>query len=336
MKKFLAYFGIILLAVIIVVFCYFFVGKAKPVEHVDFGVTFSKIYAEKLGLNWRENYLALLDDLKVKKLRLIAYWSEVEPIEGVFDFKDLDWQVNEAQKRGAEIVLAVGRRLPRWPECHEPQWIQNQESGIKNQELLNYIEKTVNRYKANSTIIAWQIENEPFLTWFGDCPKMDKKFLDKEIAFVRSLDNPSTDSGQARPVIISESGEFSTWIGAARRADILGTTLYRKVYGKLGYVKYPIPPIFYQRKVALIKKFFNIEKVIIVELQAEPWGPKQNWDLFLEEQFKSMNPEDFKKVIDYTKKTGISEAYLWGAEWWYWLKVKYNNSSMWEEAKKLF
>lgn len=71
-------------------------------------------------------------------------------------------------------------------------------------------------------------------------------------------------------------------------------------------------------------------------MQAEPWGPKQNWDLSLEEQYKSMNPEEFKKIADYTKKAGFSEAYLWGAEWWYWLKEKHNDSSMWDEAKKLF
>ena len=331
----------------VVIFCYFFVGKSKPVEKIDFGVTFSKIYAEELGLDWEETYSAILDDLKVKKIRLIAYWPEIEPSEGNFSFDDLDWQINEAKKRGVEIILAVGRRLPRWPECHEPQWVQNQNLNLpeaeqtrygagKNQKLLEYIEKTVNRYKANPSIIAWQIENEPFLGTFGQCPKLDKKFLDKEIALARSLDNPSTGSGQARPIIITESGEFSTWIGAARRADIVGTTLYRKVHGKLGYIRYPIPAIFYSRKAALIKKFFNINKIIIVELAAEPWGAEQTWELSLEEQLKLMNVEEFKGIISYTQRTGFSEAYLWGAEWWYWLKTEYSNDSMWQAAKKLF
>lgn len=188
MKKFLKIFSLILLTIIVAVFCYFFVGKSKPIEKIDFGITFSKIQTEGFKLDWQKTYLAILDDLRVKKLRLIAYWPEIEPTEGNFDFKDLDWQVNEAEKRDAEIILAVGQRLPRWPECHEPQWVQNQNLNLKNQKLLEYIEKTVDRYKTNPSIIAWQIENEPFLTWFGDCPKMDKKFLDQEIALVRSLD----------------------------------------------------------------------------------------------------------------------------------------------------
>jgi len=321
---------IILLAIIVAVFCYFFVGKAKPVEKIDFGVTFSQVYAEELGLDWEETFLAILNDLKVEKLRLVAYWPEIEPTQGNFDFKDLDWQIDEAQKRGAEIILAVGRRLPRWPECHEPQWVQTsiRQPADKNQKLLEYIEKTVNHYKANPSIIAWQIENEPFLGTFGQCPKLDKKFLDKEIALARSLD--------LRPIIITESGEFSTWIGAARRADIIGTTLYRKVHGKLGYIRYPIPAIFYSRKAALIKKFFNINKIIIVELAVEPWGAEQTWELSLEEQLKLMNVEEFERSIDYARRTGFSEAYLWGAEWWYWLKTKYSNDSMWQAAKELF
>jgi len=328
MKKFFRFLFIILLAVIVAVFCYFFVGETKPVEKIDFGVTFSKIYAQQLGLDWEKSYLSILDDLGVKKIRLIAYWPEIEPVEGFYDFKDLDLQINEAQKRETEIILAMGKRLPRWPECHIPEWAKKLSEEKQQEKILAVITETIRRYKNIDAIKYWQIENEPFLRTFGGCPKLDKKFLDKEIALAELLDN--------RKIIISESGEFSTWIGAARRADIVGTTLYRKVYGKFGYFRYPIPPIFYQRKANLIKEIFNVEKIIVVELQAEPWGPKQNWDLPLEEQFKSMNVDEFKSIVSYTKQAGFSEAYLWGAEWWYWLKIKHNDESMWQEAKKLF
>jgi hypothetical protein len=328
MKKFFIIIGSVLLALIVAGFFYFFVGKSKPVERIDFGVTFSKIYAEELGLDWEESFLAALDDLKVKRLRLVAYWPEIEPNQWNFDFKDLDWQIDEAEQRGAEIILAVGRRLPRWPECHVPEWAKGLSENEQQEKVLTVISEVIQHYKNEEAIKFWQIENEPFLGTFGQCPKLDKEFLDKEIALARSLDS--------RPIIITESGEFSTWIGAARRADIVGTTLYRKVHGKLGYIRYPIPAIFYSRKAALIKKFFDIDKIIIVELAAEPWGVEQTRELSLEEQLELMNAEEFASSIDYARRTGFSEAYLWGAEWWYWLKTKYNNESMWEEAKKLF
>ena len=32
----------------------------------------------------------------------------------------------------------------------------------------------------------------------------------------------------------------------------------------------------------------------------------------------------------------LKEFYLWGAEWWYWMKEKQNKPEIWDEAKKLF
>ena len=93
--------------------------------------------------------------------------------------------------------------------------------------------------------------------------------------------------------------------------------------------------IFWWRKAQLIEKIFN-KKVIVVELQAEPWGPKLLYESPLEEQEKTMNLERFTANIEFAKKTGLDEFYLWGGEWWYWLKEKQNNPEIWNEAKKLF
>lgn len=48
-----------------------------------------------------------------------------------------------------------------------------------------------------------------------------------------------------------------------------------------------------------------------------------------------MNISQFKENIDYAKAVGFPENYLWGAEWWYWLKVKHNDPRYWQEVKKL-
>ena len=101
------------------------------------------------------------------------------------------------------------------------------------------------------------------------------------------------------------------------------------------YIYYPLPPVFYWRKAVLINKFFN-KRVIVTELQAEPWGPKLLYDSPLKEQEKTMNLEQFKYNISFAKKTGLDEFYLWGGEWWYWLKEKQGKVEIWEEAKKLF
>lgn len=301
----------------------------------NYGVTFSYSWSAKLGLDPQQTYLAILDDLKVKNLRLPFYWSEIEKEEGKYNFDDFDWQINEAEKRGIKIIAAIGYKLPRWPECHEPEWARNQKSKIKNKKLLNYIETTVNRYKNSSAIWAWQVENEPFLS-FGECPELDEELLDKEIALVRSLD-PAV---AGRPIIITESGELSTWHRGAKKADILGTTMYRVIWHPRipfgGYLKYPLPPAFFQFKANIVKIFAPIKKIIVVELQTEPWGPKQLYEAPLDQQFSHFDFQQFKENINYVQKVGFPEVYFWGVEWWYWLKQKQNHPEFWEEARKLF
>ena len=78
------------------------------------------------------------------------------------------------------------------------------------------------------------------------------------------------------------------------------------------------------------------KEVIAVELQAEPWCPNLVYDCELAEQEKTMNLEQFKKNIEFARNTGLKEFYLWGGEWWYWLKEKQNNPEIWDEARKLF
>ena len=74
-------------------------------DEVNFGVTFSNYYAMELGLDWKAAYLATLDDLGVKNLRLAAYWSEIEPENDAFNFDSLDFEINEAEKRNAKVIL---------------------------------------------------------------------------------------------------------------------------------------------------------------------------------------------------------------------------------------
>lgn len=314
---------------LVLVFSFLFIGWNKPVKNINWGVVFSQRHAQYMGLDWKENYLAILDDLKAKNLKLIAYWDLIEKEPGIYDFSDLDWQIKEAEKRGAKVLLVVGRRVPRWPECFIPQWALSPKD-IHKEALLEYISAVVQRYKDSPAIWAWQVENEPFFP-FGKCPPPDKELLKKEIELVKSLDNHN------RPVVVTESGEIPLWFKAAKFGDIVGHTLYRKVWiSELHtYFKYPFPPVYYGRKVWLVKTIFK-KPVICVELQAEPWGPVLLYDLPIEEQKKTMDLEKFRKVIEFAKNTGEDTFYLWGVEWWYWLKEKQNQPQIWNEAQKLF
>ena len=340
-KKFL-----LVASILILIFAgYLFIGEPEPAKDIIWGVNFSQKHAQSLGLDWKENYLALLDDLNVKNIKLASHWDLIEPKKDEFYFEDLDWQIKTAEEKGAKLLLVIGMKTGRWPECHIPDWAKNLTKTEQQKEISEVLENIVLRYRDRVSIWAWQVENEPFFP-FGECPWVDKKFLEKEIELVKSLDS------KKRPIVISDSGEGSLWIRAARLGDIAGTTMYKKVWfsfswekekmsflpdslKKFGfYINYPFPPKFYWLKAQLIKKLFQ-KRVICVELQAEPWGPTLLYDSPLAEQEKTMNLEQFKYNIDFAQKTGLEEFYFWGAEWWYWMKEKQGRPEIWQEAKNL-
>ena len=57
-------------------------GLADNAGDIKWGVAFSKMFATEMGLDWRETYLAILDDLRVKRIRLPIYWQDVEAEAG--------------------------------------------------------------------------------------------------------------------------------------------------------------------------------------------------------------------------------------------------------------
>lgn len=285
---------------------------------VKFGVSFSPTYARYLKLDWQKTYLQILDDLKVKELRITSYWDVVQPKPDQFNFKELDYMLTEALKRGVKVIPVLGVRQPRWPECHIPVWAKSLTVVDRQQKILEFVQTVVDRYKNNSAIEGWQVENEPFLSFFGQgCDPPDKDFLTKEVELVKSLSN--------KPIIMTDSGELGYWITPMQLSDVFGTTLYRKVYDKnLGYFTFPIPPYFYNIKSTLIRIFApKNQKTIIVELQAEPW---------LQQSFVIA---DFKANVEFARKTGFDTSYLWGVEWWYFMAAQGHPEYL-EYAKTLF
>lgn len=293
----------------------------------EFGATFSKKYCEELGLNWQETYLAILDDLKVRYLRLPVYWDEIEKVKGTYDFSDMDYMINEASTRDTKMIVVLGRRQPRWPECHSPAWSKNDSDNQLEDNISKMIEVVVLRYKNNPNIINWQVENEAFLDTFGVCPVLDEKFLQKEVDLVRSLDS--------RKIIITGSGEMSSWKREAKIGDIFGTTMYRVVYNSwFGYIRYFFPTYFYQIKADLVG--LKNDQTLNIELQAEPWVPNGNMIYLTQDQInKTMSVDQFKANLQYAINLNFKQTYVWGVEWWYWQKL-HGNPEYFKIGQSLF
>lgn len=296
----------------------------------EYGVTFSARHASGIGLNWQEMYRAMLDDLQVRHIRLVAYWDEIEPSEGEYRWDDLDWQLAEATARDADVILVVGRKVPRWPECFVPEWATMLSADLQQQKAVDFLTAVIERYRDNATISMWQVENEPFLD-FGVCLAGDKKFLEAEVATVRRLD--------ARPIMITDSGELNWWIAAASHGDVLGTTLYRTVYSsrtqRLFRYDYLLGAWTYRLKSRLVNLVTG-SSVMISELQGEPWGSKPFTEMTAEERLASLSPQRLAYIQRFAAKTQLSRAYWWGVEYWYWEMVMNGNTAFWEQASQFF
>ncbi|MBP9827229.1 beta-galactosidase, partial [Candidatus Saccharibacteria bacterium] len=293
------------------------------------GVSFSQYQAEQYGIDWRDAYRAVIDELGFKHLRIAAYWDRIEPVPDKYDFSETDWMIEEAAQRGAKVKLVIGQKLIRVPECFYPTWLDRNNPELVEERVNRMLTVVVERYRNNPTVEAWQLENEYLLRTFGDCP--NKNFtqakLAREITTVRSAD-------QSKPIIITQSDQMG-WPIAGPTTEYYGFSMYRTTWNKaIGYFRYPQGGWFNWWKGAVIETY-RPTKVIIHELQAEAWGKVGNQYLDYDEARKSMNPEKFRDNIAYARATHIKRFDLWGAEWWYWLKVKQNQPEMWEAVRSL-
>ncbi|MGB4759051.1 MAG: endo-1,4-beta-xylanase [Candidatus Saccharimonadales bacterium] len=304
--------------------------KDQPLE---LGVTYVADYAAAFGLNPEETYTAILDELQVKNLRLVSYWNKIEATEGTYNFAELDKQFAQAQSAGADISLALGVRQPRWPECHIPDWAKDKDMAALEPQLQAYITAVVNRYKDKSNLKSWQLENEALLGAFGECPAADRDRLEREFTTVKTLD-------RSRPIIMTRSNNMPFLALGKPRADIVGMSVYRRVWNQnlyKGYFNYPLPSWYYAA-LAGSQKLVTDRDSILHEMQMEPWPPNGQFiaDVSKQEQDKSMNAAMFADRIDFAKNTGMRQIDLWGAEWWYYRKVVLKDNSLWQAARETF
>jgi hypothetical protein len=312
-KRFIFASIFIIILVALALYAISFIFMRTPNPNMRLGVSFDPTHARWIGVDVSSTYKQILDDWGFKLIRLSAHWDGLQPKKGEdFNFAELDYLMGEAQNRDAKIVLAFGQKTPRWPECHLPVWLNELNSEqAQRQLLLRYMTAVVERYKNHPALEIWQVENEPFLE-FGVCPPYSKKDLTEEIALVRKLD-PN------HKILITDSGELSTWRNTVRAGDLFGTTLYRVVWNRFfKYTSYDwLPPAFYSFKLGLFGR--TLETAVVSELQAEPWIPAQNPNnVSFDEQFRSLSLKRLKQNIDFAARIGVPRSYLWGAEWWAW------------------
>ena len=294
--------------------------QPKPVQ---FGVTYSTVYANALGLDAQAAFADILENLTVKHVRIPVYWTEIETSPGVYDFTQLDALLEKATAKNVPVTLAIGMKVPRWPECFIPSFYARDSASVLDAAVLRYVQEIVTHAKQYNIITRWQVENEPLFP-YGDCPPISLERLVREVELVRALDT--------RPIVMTVSGEQEAWMRVASYADVIGVSMYRFAYqNRLGPIAFPHTPMYY-RLHAFVTRFF-VKDIMVSELQMEPWftGNPQN----ISSIDVPFTHSDFVEHLAFANTSGFSEVLLWGVEWWYYQHIQ-GNDALWNAARDTF
>lgn len=292
---------------------------------IIFGASLSIKQCRNFNIDHLKVLEAAASDLGIKRFRLMSYWDEIEKVRGTYDFDFLDEEITFIERAGGQITLCLGARQPRWPESHWPGWTKNLSTTERNDELMKFITAVVKRYRNRTVVKSWQLENEALLKDFGENGDFDRKRIREEFKLVKKL-------GARKPVIMTTS---TSWGIPLRRPipDIIGFSYYDVVYNKGAYRRSIFQPWVFRLRALLIKIIWRRD-CFIHEMQAEPWGPKNIWDMPAKKQAESMDPNKFKENITRSIQTKLKTIDMWGLEWWYWRKINYDDSAMWDTVKK--
>lgn len=331
-------YGAIALVALVIVAMY---GVAEWYIHSEsgpqqLGVSFIPDYAVSLGVDPQATMDALIN-AGVRNFRLVSYWSDIEQSQGHYDFSQLDWQFQKADAAHAHIVLTLGLRQPRWPECHMPGWATNEPQQLWRAQLAQFMAAVIERYHANPALQSYQLENEYFLQGFGICDQIpgaeDRSRLVAEYQSVKRLD-------PHHPVIIGRSNNDIGWPVGQPQPDEFSVSVYKRVWDagfSHRYLEYPFPSWYYGF-LAGWEKIFNGKDMVIGELQAEAWPPNGQTipHTTLAEQNKSLDAKRLQDRVQYGKASGMRQIYLWGAEYWYYRQVALHDPTLMQVAKQAF
>lgn len=316
---------------VVLIGAFLFIGWPRVDAHVTYGVTFSRPYAESLDLDPDHVLQIALDRIGIRRFRIPAYWKLVEPKEGTWNFTELDKDIDAIHQRGGSVILSIGEKQPRWPECWQPEWWKRLPQNQQRQKTLQYIETMVRHYRANPTIVSWQVENEPHFS-YGDCLPTDISFLHQETTLVRALD-------PTRPISTTDSGELSLWTGLSKDIDRLGVSVYRVVrnpaIGNLNFHYWFVRPHFYQRKANLLR-FFGVGDIYVSEFQMEPWSNTELIRTPIADQLTSINATQMESNFSFAERMGIDTIDFWGLEWWVWMADKQGHPEFLQLATQFY
>lgn len=325
-------------AAIMCALAFAFIGTTTIRTDIQYGFTWSDIYARSLNLNPSTAFEKAITELKPSIVRIPAYWNEIEPSENQFSFDRIKQQLSIMDKHGAMALIVLGQKQPRWPECWLPDWARILSQDERDIAQKRYVSAVLNELKDEPAIYAWQIENEPtFFSFFGECKTFRPSITHEEFEMVKKLEEGRGE--KKRLIITTVSGELSTWAEKdIRPFDAIGTSIYRKIKSPQGItLNYRlIPPLTYKRKATIARLFHPSLNLFVSEFQMEPWVNKAMTETPIVTQLETLDENQMEQNLAFAQRLEMPTVLFWGAEWWMWMDEKHQQPQFWNRMKRFF
>ena len=132
----------------------------------------------------RDDWQQMLVHMKAADMNVVrvaeSAWGVINPAPGEYHFEWLDTFLSDAESRGIKSILGTSSYVPPIWLVHQHPDIVTIRDGHPNyplikkspeithpiyrQQAIAYIEKIANRYRSNSNVIGWQLDNEIDIT----------------------------------------------------------------------------------------------------------------------------------------------------------------------------
>lgn len=321
-----------------------------PEQEIVLGANFSCNRVVWLGQDCRTVLDAALDDLGLRDFRLSVNWNEVERAPGVFTWEEFDWQLDAIYARGGRAVVSIGMKAQRFPEFYLPDWVtagitippnvHPEDYAPVAAALFPFLEAAARHIGAHPAVEAIQVENEPFVYFPSHANgwHIRPDFLEREIATVRAA-----DPGR-HPILVTYASHLrsdDTWQWILDNADLLGQSVYtkrqRSPWDWLYFFPYQIgpwtPDLPQQARAAGQRG----KQLWLTELQAEPYEQHRTVDPRERPGYRlrSISPRLLRENVQLARRSGATRAYLWGIEWWYYVREQRGEPELWETGRAL-
>jgi hypothetical protein len=262
----------------------------------------------------------------------------------------VDALLDVALEYGARVTVSVGMRAQRYPEFWFPTWLREsaalprggypEDNELVRAALMPYLSATAAHIGGHPAVEAIQVENEPFVPSYayGTRWRIRPAFLAEEIDVVRRA-----DSGR-HPLVVSHASWLrrdGAWRWIVDHADVVAQSVYTKrqrgPWTWLYLFPYRLGPLTPDLPAQAAAAAREGKQLWIGELQAEPYeAPSVDVRRLTTAEAESFSEGWLRANAQLAARSGATRVYVWGVEWWAYLRERRGEPGLWEAGRTLF